>query len=424
MYKLYVFDFDDTLIAKDCYNEGFYMLNGFKKIHSMSNSDIIEYFFPNKYLFYNIVKNIINNGSKISIASFGNKLLIYLILDKYWKGITQTSISNILDNNTLLGIEDISEYDIYKSKKNTMLKRLMSYHNIGNKQDVVFIDDKLRNISMAKQDGYGGYWINNSERQIHGISYDDAIHLKIFPVDYQLDTHCKNNFDYIKVSQSYIEDITKPNNNINGLHPFGIFYTYSNNNELNIWDTLSLSKYLEDSGENIDPKKNKLSDWIHQRVNYLTLIINNSKDLNLHNTIKYFNKFVESINSKNFSHLYSDPYIISSVNIPLLLSKYGNITRESAFTKLTDKYSGSWIIRKSSIKANSDIEYPFAISIVSNDGYILHNAYLYHMSYGIVLLDKIKRQSQLNISNLSELDWKFNTTIDFLKSLNLEKWII
>ena len=176
-YQLYIFDFDQTIISCDCTHQGYYNIEGFNNLNNMDDTTFLSTFFPNKYLFFNIVNSIITIDKKIAIASFGNKLGIFTILDRYWKLMCNQSILTIFNNNTLLGIQDLDGEINPTIRKNTMIQQLMDYYQIQDKTKVLFIDDNINNITIAKQDNYNCLWINNKNRDILGIKDTDLPHL-------------------------------------------------------------------------------------------------------------------------------------------------------------------------------------------------------------------------------------------------------
>lgn len=176
-YQLYIFDFDQTIIGCDCTHQGYYNIEGFDRLTTMGDTTFLSTFFPNKDLFFNIVNSIINMDKKIAIASFGNKLGIFTILDRYWKLMCNQSILTIFNNNTLLGIQDLDGEINPTIRKNTMIQQLMDYYHIQDKTKVLFIDDNITNINVAKQDNYNCLWINNENTNILGMKDTDLPYL-------------------------------------------------------------------------------------------------------------------------------------------------------------------------------------------------------------------------------------------------------
>lgn len=176
-YQLYIFDFDKTIIGCDCTHQGYYNIEGFNRLTTMDDTTFLSTFFPNKDLFFNIVNSIINMDKKIAIASFGNKLGIFTILDRYWKLMCNQSILTIFNNNTLLGIQDLDGEIQPNIRKNTMIQQLMDYYHIQDKTKVLFIDDNITNITVAKQKNYNCLWINNENKNILGMKDTDLPYL-------------------------------------------------------------------------------------------------------------------------------------------------------------------------------------------------------------------------------------------------------
>lgn len=176
-YQLYIFDFDKTIINCDCTHTGYYNIEGFAELVQMDDTRFLSTFFPNKDLFFNIVNSINNMDKNIAIASFGNKLGIFTILDRYWKIMCNQSILTIFNNNTLLGIQDLDGEIKPNIRKNTMIQQLMDYYQIQDKKKVLFIDDNISNITIAKQENYNSLWINNENKNILGIKDTDLISL-------------------------------------------------------------------------------------------------------------------------------------------------------------------------------------------------------------------------------------------------------
>ena len=173
-YKLYIFDFDNTLISCDCTHQGYYTIEGFHNLSKLSDIEFMDTFFPNRDLIFNLFNYIIKNDSSLAIASFGHKMVIFYILNRYWEIMSHNNILTLIDNNIILGIEDV---EIIKPdiRKNEMLEKLMKHYNIIDKSLVLFIDDNINNINIANSNHYKSYWINNSIRYVNGINNQDLI---------------------------------------------------------------------------------------------------------------------------------------------------------------------------------------------------------------------------------------------------------
>lgn len=145
--KLWVWDFDDTLIDTTTYF-----------IKSMEPEDIrrrsqkeLDKEIPNWRYFKRVVIYLLSSGYKVGIASFG----IYEIIHAYMDLIFGFNQQYFIRSNIMASCKDErmrKEY-VMPTNKNTYIRELMNFYNIQSYDSVVLIDDSAANISAAAAAG-------------------------------------------------------------------------------------------------------------------------------------------------------------------------------------------------------------------------------------------------------------------------------
>jgi phosphoglycolate phosphatase-like HAD superfamily hydrolase len=141
--KLWIWDFDDTLIDTTTYF-----------IKSMEPEDIrkrsieeLDREVPNWRYFKNVVIYLVSSGYKVGIASFG----IYEIIRAYMDLIFGFNQQYFTRSNIMASCKEERmrrEY-VMPTNKNTYIRELMNFYKIQSYDSVVLIDDSATNISAA-----------------------------------------------------------------------------------------------------------------------------------------------------------------------------------------------------------------------------------------------------------------------------------
>ena len=145
-YKLWLWDFDDTLIDTASYYR-----------NSMNPDDIrrrtdaeLDIEFPSWRHFSDLIIYLGINGIKVGIVSFGTYEIIRAYMDRV-VGFNQRIFNK---NNTLALCRDEKGYILeYKPDKNDFIRQLMDFYKIVEISDVVLFDDRMTNVAQAAKIG-------------------------------------------------------------------------------------------------------------------------------------------------------------------------------------------------------------------------------------------------------------------------------
>ena len=148
-YKLWLWDWDDTLIDTTTYY-----------VKSMEPEDIknrthadLDIEVPNWRFFHALIPYLVRNGVRVGMVSFGTYKIIRAYMDLIFgfnqKYFTQNNIIALCRDGTGRPTE-------YYPNKNEFTERLMNYYRIIDYDKVVLFDDRMTNISDAIELGIEG----------------------------------------------------------------------------------------------------------------------------------------------------------------------------------------------------------------------------------------------------------------------------
>lgn len=148
-FKLWVWDFDDTLIDTTTY---------YKK--SMEPEDIIkrtneelDIEVPNWRYFVGIVNYLVSRGVRVGIASFGTYKIIKAYMDRLF-GINQRIFTDVNLKALCRGANG-KPLKFYPNK-NDFIEKMMTFYRIYEPIKVLLFDDNMTNISDAMSSGIVG----------------------------------------------------------------------------------------------------------------------------------------------------------------------------------------------------------------------------------------------------------------------------
>ena len=148
-FKLWVWDFDDTLIDTATY---------YRK--SMEPEDILrrtdqelDEEFPNWRYFRSLVNYLITRGIRVAIASFGTYKIIRAYMDRVF-GLNQKIFTDV--NLKALCRDITGKPTEFYPNKNTFIERIMEHYRIYEPIKIVLFDDNMTNISDAMVAGLVG----------------------------------------------------------------------------------------------------------------------------------------------------------------------------------------------------------------------------------------------------------------------------
>ena len=148
-FKLWVWDFDDTLIDTTTY---------YKK--SMEPEDIIkrtdlelDIEVPNWRYFKSIVNYLISRGIRVGIASFGTYKIIKAYMDRLF-GLNQRIFTDV---NLKALCRDVDGKPVkFYPNKNEFIEKMMQFYRIYEPIKIILFDDNMTNISDAMGSGIVG----------------------------------------------------------------------------------------------------------------------------------------------------------------------------------------------------------------------------------------------------------------------------
>jgi hypothetical protein len=145
--KLWIWDWDDTLIDLDAYNRHYMDKN---TISNLTDAEL-ENDVPNYKYFRYLIEYLLKNGRRVGIASFGTYSIIRAYMDRIF-GFGQRYFNEI---NIHAVCKDIGSCEIRNNpiNKNSYIQRLMRFYKIDNVKEVVFFDDMPSNIADASRLG-------------------------------------------------------------------------------------------------------------------------------------------------------------------------------------------------------------------------------------------------------------------------------
>ena len=148
-FKLWVWDFDDTLIDTATY---------YRK--SMEPEDILrrtnkelDVEVPNWRYFKRLVNYLITRGIRVAIASFGTYKIIRAYMDRIF-GLNQKIFTDV--NLKALCRDITGKPTEFYPNKNTFIERIMEHYRIYEPIKIVLFDDNMTNISDAMVAGLVG----------------------------------------------------------------------------------------------------------------------------------------------------------------------------------------------------------------------------------------------------------------------------
>ena len=148
-FKLWVWDFDDTLIDTATYY-----------IKSMEPDDILKRTeqeltieVPNWRYFKTLVNFLVSRGIRVGIASFGTQKIIRAYMDRIF-GLNQKLFTKV--NLHALCRDRKGKPTEFYPNKNAFIERLMEHYRIYEPIKIVLFDDNMTNISDAMVAGLVG----------------------------------------------------------------------------------------------------------------------------------------------------------------------------------------------------------------------------------------------------------------------------
>lgn len=146
--KLWVWDFDDTII-----NSRAYIWHAMDPYYILSLSDKqLTRDIPHWQYWRRLVLYLVQSGKRVGIASFG----YYPIIKAYMDRIFGTN-QHIFDANNIhslaRGASGERDWGNMPTNKNTYIQRLMLYYKIPSPDQVIFFDDRSSNIADAMRFG-------------------------------------------------------------------------------------------------------------------------------------------------------------------------------------------------------------------------------------------------------------------------------
>ncbi len=173
--KILVFDFDETLTKIHVFSK--YTAQG----KSQELQDMSENEMKNRLVCsaYNELKRAIQEWQKqgiiVAIASFGKKQDINAVVRKVYPMIAEADIFTPAS----VGKREGRSYD----DKNDILAHIMQVHSgvRATNPEVMLVDDSETNIQGAINDGFKGYWIENTSKDANniGITGNDLTTIKL-----------------------------------------------------------------------------------------------------------------------------------------------------------------------------------------------------------------------------------------------------
>jgi hypothetical protein len=175
-FKLWVWDFDDTLIDTTTY---------YKK--SMEPEDILnrtneelDIDIPNWRYFKSCVNYLVSRGIRVSIASFGTYKIIKAYMDRLF-GINQRIFTDV-NLKALCRGADGKPVKFYPNK-NDFIEKIMIFYKIYEPIKVILFDDNMTNISDAMGSGIVGVKIigkDNNEIANRSMQYSSNTYKTYF----------------------------------------------------------------------------------------------------------------------------------------------------------------------------------------------------------------------------------------------------
>ena len=155
-FKLWVWDFDDTLIDTATYYNKSMEPNDIL----MRNNDELTEDIPNVLYFRSLVNYLISRGVRVAIASFGTFKIIKAYMDRIF-GLNQ----NIFTSANLKALcRDANGKPIrFYPNKNDFIDCIMDHYRIYEPIKVVLFDDVMSNISEAMHSGIVGVKIKGKD---------------------------------------------------------------------------------------------------------------------------------------------------------------------------------------------------------------------------------------------------------------------
>lgn len=146
--KLWIWDWDDTLIDIDAYKRHYMDKN---TISNLTDAEL-ENDVPNYKYFGNLVEYLVKNGKRVGIASFGTYSIIRAYMDRIF-GFGQRFFNEVNIYAMCRDMDGSCQTRNIPINKNSYIQNLMKFYNIDNVKEVVFFDDMASNIADASRLG-------------------------------------------------------------------------------------------------------------------------------------------------------------------------------------------------------------------------------------------------------------------------------
>lgn len=166
-FKLWVWDFDDTIIdTATYYRKSMEPVDILKRTEKELNIEV-----PNWRYFKKIVIFLVSRGIRVGIASFGTQKIIRAYMDRIF-GINQKMFTEV--NLHALCRDRKGKPTEFYPNKNAFIERLMEHYRIYEPIKIVLFDDNMTNISDAMVSGLVGVKIVGKDNHVYErSSYTD-----------------------------------------------------------------------------------------------------------------------------------------------------------------------------------------------------------------------------------------------------------
>lgn len=159
-FKLWVWDFDDTLIdTATYYRKSMEPVDILKRTEIELNIEV-----PNWRYFKKIVTFLVSRGIRVGIASFGTQKIIRAYMDRIF-GINQKLFTKV--NLHALCRDMKGKPTEFYPNKNAFIERLMEHYRIYEPIKIVLFDDNMTNISDAMVSGLVGVKIVGKDNHMY-----------------------------------------------------------------------------------------------------------------------------------------------------------------------------------------------------------------------------------------------------------------
>lgn len=146
--KLWVWDWDDTLIDVSAYVRHYMNRNTILKLSDQE----LEFDIPNYKYFKDLVEYLVSSGRRVGFASFGTYSIIRAYMDRIF-GFGQKIFTEVNIYAACRDIDGTCDVTNMPINKNAYIQRLMKLYNITDPKVVVLFDDRSSNIADAARMG-------------------------------------------------------------------------------------------------------------------------------------------------------------------------------------------------------------------------------------------------------------------------------